>query len=139
MILIIFDKHKSKICSHVVLQSERPGNRLFSVGNNWIQRRKHRTVKQVVDSYQQVTCADAADVLLSESFISSDFQFPGATLSFDVDVTGVPDEEIVVFVGQSQERSGQDVPASSEWGLFVLAAAILVAGYYLVGERTSNA
>ena len=54
---------KSKICSHVVLQSERPGNRLFAVGNAWIQRREHRTVKQVVDSYQQVTCADVADVL----------------------------------------------------------------------------
>ena len=38
---------KSKICSHVVLQSERPGNRLFSVGSNWLQRREYRTVREI--------------------------------------------------------------------------------------------
>ena len=45
---------KTKICSQVVLRSERPGNRLFSVGNNWIQRRVYETVKKTVDAYQAV-------------------------------------------------------------------------------------
>ena len=54
---------KSKICSHIVLQSERPSNRLFAVGSNWLQRREYRTVREVVDSYQVVTCEEIASVL----------------------------------------------------------------------------
>ena len=54
---------KSKLRSHVVLQAERPANRLFSVGNNWIQRRHYRTVREIVQSYDAVTCADVAAVL----------------------------------------------------------------------------
>ena len=54
---------KSKLCSHVVLQSERPSNRLFSVGNGWLQRREYRTVREAVQSYQAVTTCDIAAVL----------------------------------------------------------------------------
>ncbi len=48
----------AKTSAHVVLQSERPGNRLFSLGSNWIQRRKYRTVKETVQAYQAVTKND---------------------------------------------------------------------------------
>lgn len=54
---------KSKICAHVVLQSERPANRLFSVGSNWLQREEYRTVREMVDAYQRVTRQDVASVL----------------------------------------------------------------------------
>ena len=54
---------KSKILSHIVLQSERPGNRLFSVGSNWLQRREYRTVREILDSYEAVTVDDVASVL----------------------------------------------------------------------------
>jgi predicted Zn-dependent peptidase len=54
---------KSKICSHIVLQSERPASRLFAVGINWLQRREYRTVREIVNSYQAVTRSDVAAVL----------------------------------------------------------------------------
>lgn len=54
---------KNKICSHVVLQAERPSNRLFSVGNGWIQRREYRTVREAVAAYQAVTVDEVAAAL----------------------------------------------------------------------------
>jgi predicted Zn-dependent peptidase len=54
---------KSKICAQIVLHSERPSNRLFSVGNNWLQRREYRTVRESVAEYERVTVADVAAVL----------------------------------------------------------------------------
>ena len=54
---------KSKIRSHIVLQSERPINRLLAVGGTWISRRQYRTVREVIESYQRVTCDDVAAVL----------------------------------------------------------------------------
>lgn len=57
------NRAKSKICSHVVLASERPSNRLFSIGGDWIQRGNYRSVKQIVDAYQAVTTSDVASVL----------------------------------------------------------------------------
>jgi predicted Zn-dependent peptidase len=54
---------KSKILSHLVLQSERPANRLFSVGNNWLQHRHYRTVRQTMELYQRVTRDDVQAVL----------------------------------------------------------------------------
>jgi predicted Zn-dependent peptidase len=53
----------SKIRSHLVLQAERPANRLFSVGNNWLQRRQYRTVREAVGAYEAVTIADLMAVL----------------------------------------------------------------------------
>jgi len=61
---------KSKILSQIVLQSERPANRLFSVGNNWLQRRQYRTVRENMDMYERVTCQDVRAVL--ERFRLSD-------------------------------------------------------------------
>jgi predicted Zn-dependent peptidase len=54
---------KSKIRSHIVLQSERPSNRLFAVGGNWIAHRRYRTVREVIESYERVTCDDIAALL----------------------------------------------------------------------------
>lgn len=54
---------RSKILSHIVLQSERPASRLFSVGSNWVQRREYRTVREIMDSYEAVTVDDIAAVL----------------------------------------------------------------------------
>ena len=54
---------RSKIRSHLVLQSERPINRLFAVGGNWIARRRYRTLREVIESYQQVTTDDIAALL----------------------------------------------------------------------------
>jgi predicted Zn-dependent peptidase len=57
------DQAKNKVCAHMVLQAERPTNRLFSVGNGWLQRRQYRTVREVVAAYRAVTLADIAKVL----------------------------------------------------------------------------
>jgi predicted Zn-dependent peptidase len=53
----------SKVCSHIVLHSERPANRLFAVGSNWLQRHEYRTVRDVVHAYQSVTCEDIRSML----------------------------------------------------------------------------
>src|SRR5262245_9024645 len=54
---------KNKVCAHIVLQSERPTNRLFAVGNAWIQRRQYKTVREAVDTYRNVTLDDIHRVL----------------------------------------------------------------------------
>jgi predicted Zn-dependent peptidase len=57
------EQAKNKICSHVVLNSERPGNRMFAVGGGWIQRREYRTVRQEVDLLRAVSSDEIADLL----------------------------------------------------------------------------
>lgn len=57
------EQAKNKICSHIVLQAERPSSRLFSIGNGWIQRREYRTVREVVEAYRRVTRDDIQAVL----------------------------------------------------------------------------
>ena len=54
---------KSKVCSQIVRRSERPSSRLFSVGNNWLQRQAYRSVKETIDAYQAVTLDDVRAVL----------------------------------------------------------------------------
>jgi len=54
---------KSKISSRVVLGSERPRGRLFSVGTNWTHRGAYRSVKDDLDSVDGVTLDDVAAVL----------------------------------------------------------------------------
>ena len=54
---------KSKIRSQVVLQSERPSNRMFAVGGSWIANREYLTVRELLDCYDRVTCQDIADLL----------------------------------------------------------------------------
>jgi predicted Zn-dependent peptidase len=46
---------KSKINARVVLGSERPRGRLFTVGGNWVQRREYRTVRQDLAAIDAVT------------------------------------------------------------------------------------
>ncbi len=54
---------KNKVCAHLVLQAERPTNRLFSVGNAWVQRRQYKTVREAVAAYRAVTLGDIQRVL----------------------------------------------------------------------------
>jgi len=54
---------QNKICAHIVLQCERPINRLFSLGDHWLQLREYRSVPQVIQAYQAVTRDDLADVI----------------------------------------------------------------------------
>ena len=57
------DLVKSKVCSQIVRRSERPSSRLFSVGNNWLQRQSYRSVKETIDAYQAVTLNDIQNVI----------------------------------------------------------------------------
>ncbi|HUE74047.1 MAG TPA: pitrilysin family protein [Pirellulaceae bacterium] len=57
------DQAKNKICAQIVLSAERPANRLFSVGNSWVQRRQYKTVREAVEAYRAVTLGDLAAVL----------------------------------------------------------------------------
>ena len=52
------DRARSKYRSQIVLSAERPANRMFSVGNNWVQRRTYRTVRETVEQYDRVTLDD---------------------------------------------------------------------------------
>ena len=54
---------KSKINARVVLASERPRGRLFSVGNHWLQRGIYRSVKEDLALIDAVTRDDLAAVL----------------------------------------------------------------------------
>ena len=54
---------QNKVASHLILQSERATNRMFSVGNHWIQRHEYRTVRDVIDAYQQVTVDQIAELV----------------------------------------------------------------------------
>jgi len=57
------DQVKSKINSRLVLGGEKPSGRLFTVGNNWLQRREYRTVAEEIADVDAVTAADVARVL----------------------------------------------------------------------------
>lgn len=57
------DQAKSKINARVVLGSERPRGRLFTVGSNWTQRREYRAVKDDLDAVEAVTLDDLHQVL----------------------------------------------------------------------------
>ena len=54
---------QNKICSHIVLQSERPMNRLFSLGENWLQRRQYTPVAEMIEDCREVTCQHVREVL----------------------------------------------------------------------------
>ncbi len=54
---------KTKFNSRMVLASERPHNRLMSVGLNWLRRREYRSVKDDLLAYNAVTPDDIAQVL----------------------------------------------------------------------------
>jgi predicted Zn-dependent peptidase len=54
---------KNKVKARVVLGSERPQNRLFNVGGNWLQRREYRTVADDLASLDEVTVESVRAVL----------------------------------------------------------------------------
>ena len=54
---------QSKVKSRVVLGSERPRNRLFNVGGNWMQRSEYRSVADDLTSVDAVTLDDVHRVL----------------------------------------------------------------------------
>lgn len=54
---------KTKICSSLVIRSERPASRLSAVGSGWIGRHEYRTVRQIVDAFRAVTLDDVAGIL----------------------------------------------------------------------------
>ena len=54
---------KNKVKARVVLGSERPQNRLFNVGGNWLQRREYRTVADDLKALDAVTVDDLQAVL----------------------------------------------------------------------------
>jgi len=54
---------KNKVKARVVLSSERPRSRLFSVGGNWLQRREYRTVADDLAALERVTASDIQAVL----------------------------------------------------------------------------
>jgi len=54
---------QNKICSQVVLHSERPTNRLFALGENWLQRHSYQSVREIITSYRAVSQDDVAEVL----------------------------------------------------------------------------
>jgi len=54
---------QAKVCSHIVLRSERPANRMFSIGNNWIQRGIYETTRETVSQIEAVTVQDMQRVI----------------------------------------------------------------------------
>jgi len=58
------DAAKSKVRSRIVLSSERPRGRLFSVGSDWVYRREYRTVKGDLDTVAAITPEEVMAVLV---------------------------------------------------------------------------
>ena len=59
---------KNKVKARVVLGSERPQNRLFNVGGNWLQRHEYRTVADDLKSLDGVTAESMREVLKKYPF-----------------------------------------------------------------------
>ena len=57
------EQAKSKVRSRIVLSSERPRGRLFSVGSEWVYRRQYRTVEQELDMVASLRVDETANVL----------------------------------------------------------------------------
>jgi predicted Zn-dependent peptidase len=49
---------QNKICAGILLASERPSNRLFSVGGTWLSRHQYETASQVSEHYRRVSLGD---------------------------------------------------------------------------------
>lgn len=54
---------KSKVCSRVVLSSERPMGRLESLGNNWIYRSRYQSVAEDLAQIRAVTTSQIRELL----------------------------------------------------------------------------
>ncbi len=55
----------------VVLGSERPRGRLFTVGGDWIQRHEYRTVRDDLDAVAAITLAEIEAVLRKYPLVPS--------------------------------------------------------------------
>ena len=62
------ERAKSKTCSRIVLGSERPKGRLFSVGNEWVTHRRYHSVCAELDQINAVTLDDLQEALRKYSF-----------------------------------------------------------------------
>ena len=54
---------KNKVCSRIVLSSERPRGRLFAVGGDWVQRREYRSVRDDIEAVGALQRDDLMRVL----------------------------------------------------------------------------
>jgi predicted Zn-dependent peptidase len=52
---------KNKVRAGMILASERPSNRLFSIGNGWLSRRRYETVREATANYVRVTLEEVQD------------------------------------------------------------------------------
>jgi predicted Zn-dependent peptidase len=52
----------NKICSSLILSDERPGNRLFALGQSWLNRRDYEPLDVVLGRYRDVTAEDVRRV-----------------------------------------------------------------------------
>jgi predicted Zn-dependent peptidase len=57
------EQAKNKIRSRVVLASERPRGRLFTVGTDWVYRRQYRAIAADLETVARLTVDDLAAVL----------------------------------------------------------------------------
>ena len=60
---------RSKVCSQIVRRAERPANRMFSLGSNWLQRGKYTTIQETLEKYRAVTTDDIHGVLAEHSLL----------------------------------------------------------------------
>lgn len=54
---------KSKVCSRIVLSSERPMNRLDSLGDNWVYRGSYQSMEDDLNLYRGVTTSAIREYL----------------------------------------------------------------------------
>ena len=52
------ERAKRKLISGLVLQSERPENRMFSIGNAWLVHGEYKTTRDLIHSYESVQLSD---------------------------------------------------------------------------------
>ena len=57
------DLAKRKIASRIVLESERNGTRMFSVGSQWLCEQKFRTVAEIAEKYESMTLAQVNEAI----------------------------------------------------------------------------
>lgn len=56
------ERAKRKTMASLLLQSERPENRMFSVGNQWRVHKRYRTAREVAEQYRNITLNDLRQV-----------------------------------------------------------------------------
>ena len=58
-----FEQARSKVRSRIVLAAERPRDRLFAVGADWLLRREYRTIEDDLAEVARLTCDDINQLL----------------------------------------------------------------------------